>query len=166
VHHTHLQRPQVPGLWIHCRPSTLREPNVGSLADGRAVRGGVAQGLLGRCLTDLTAAISSCGDPHAPLPVNRHQPRHSPGRMRVEVRPTRRRAWEGDQISEGAALDTAGAFSAHSAARSSPVRGARLCGRAFRAVYGFPPRAALGRDRQVTPRRGSVRTRLHRIAHK
>lgn len=38
MHHTHLQRPQVPGLWICCRPSTLREPNVGSLAEGQAVR--------------------------------------------------------------------------------------------------------------------------------
>lgn len=49
VHHTHLQRPQVPGLWIHCRPSTLREPNVGSLADGRAGTGGVAQSPLLSC---------------------------------------------------------------------------------------------------------------------
>lgn len=31
-------------------------------------------------------------------------------RMRVEVWPTRCRAWEADQVSEGVAPDTAGAF--------------------------------------------------------
>ena len=67
MHHTHLQRPQVPGLWRHCRPSTLREPNVGSLADGRVGRGGITQSQAGRCLTDLMATINSCDDPHALL---------------------------------------------------------------------------------------------------